>query len=173
MANTGKRSDRLPELGQTTEAGGEDFKGNRAKRDISSSSLLEGINGTLPAILESYELGGRAASVGFDWPDAGGVLDKIVEELAELRAELRRMPQPDRNKLEEEAGDLLFTAVNLVRRLNLDPERCLRRANRKFRQRFQTMERNAHCQGRELGQCTMDELEVLWEAAKESEDRGA
>lgn len=130
------------------------------------------MKGTASPIVESYELGRQAASVGFDWADANGVLDKIAEELTELRVELRRMPQPDREKLEEEAGDLLFTAANLARRLNLDPERCLHRANRKFRRRFQKMEQNARRRGSELGQCTMDELEALWKAAKESEAHG-
>ncbi|HEX5482997.1 MAG TPA: MazG nucleotide pyrophosphohydrolase domain-containing protein [Terriglobia bacterium] len=158
--NRNQLSNRLPEPIKTPEVEREHNKTGRAKRGD-------------PAIFESYELGMRAARVGFDWPDASGVLDKIAEEVTELRIELRRIPQLDRNKLEEEAGDLLFTAVNLTRHLNSDPETCLRRANRKFRQRFQNMQQNAHRQGRELGQCTMDELEALWNAAKEAEARGA
>lgn len=168
-----KQNNRSLKRTQSAEVKGKDSGASEAKRDNSSPSLLKRINGTLPAILESYELGRQAASVGFDWPDANGVLDKITEELVELRVELRRMPQPDRNKLEEEAGDLLFTAANLAQRLNLDPEHCLRQANQKFRRRFQNMEQNARRQGRELGQCTMDELEALWKSAKESGTHGA
>src|SRR5690606_13810744 len=92
----------------------------------------------LPALMRAEKLQKRAARVGFDWPEAAQVLDKIEEEIAELRAELASGAGSDR--LEDELGDLLFAAANLARHLNIDPEAALRRTNRKFEVRFRRIE---------------------------------
>jgi ATP diphosphatase len=119
---------------------------------------------------EASKLGSRAAKVGFDWPDATGLFDKLQEEIAELKAELpdAESKTVSHTALEEELGDVLFTAVNLARHLKLDPESALRSANAKFRRRFGAMESAAG--GREgLETRSSDELEALWSSAKQQE----
>jgi XTP/dITP diphosphohydrolase/ATP diphosphatase len=125
---------------------------------------LDEVPSHMPAMLEAFKLGQRAARVGFDWPDVGGLFDKLAEEAAELRTEVDRT---DQSKIEEEFGDLLFTAVNLARHLKLEPEFALRAANRKFRSRFNSMESAVGIEM--LKSATPDELETLWRGAKQSE----
>jgi XTP/dITP diphosphohydrolase/ATP diphosphatase len=118
----------------------------------------------MPAMLEAGKLGSRAAKVGFDWPDAAGLFYKLDEEIGELRDELRA-PETETSAVEEEFGDLLFTAVNLARHLKIDPESALRSANAKFRRRFGAMEKEAG--GHDgLKLRTPEELEELWRQAK-------
>ncbi len=131
-----------------------------------SGSLLGGIPTTLPSTLEAYELGVRASEVGFDWTKLEDLLDKIREELDELRRELSCDAASDKRRIEEEVGDLLFSVANLARSIGSDPESCLRRANQKFKQRFQSAEREAARLGKKLGDCTPQELDSLWETAK-------
>ena len=120
----------------------------------------------MPAILEASKLGSRAAKVGFDWPDATGLFDKLQEEIAELRAELADTSSVDATRVEGELGDVLFTSVNLARHLKVDPESALRSTNAKFRGRFAAME--AAGGGREgLEARSAPELEELWSKAKE------
>jgi ATP diphosphatase len=130
------------------------------------ASMLDEIPRTMPSMLEAGKLGSRAAKVGFDWPSAEGLFDKLQEEIAELKAELAPASTAVLlEKVEEEFGDLLFTAVNLSRHLKLDPESALRVANAKFRRRFAAMEQVAG--GRDqLEACTSAELEELWSRAK-------
>jgi nucleoside triphosphate diphosphatase len=129
-------------------------------------SMLDDIPRTMPATLEAGKLGSRAAKVGFDWPDAEGLFDKLQEEIGELKAELG--PSSDsqpRSAIEAEFGDLLFTAVNLARHLKVDPESALRATNAKFRRRFAAMESAAG--GRDaLAASTPSELDLLWNQAK-------
>ena len=118
------------------------------------ASMLNDIPRSMPAVLEARKLGSRAAKVGFDWPNVEGLFDKLAEETAELRAELAADPQNER--VEEELGDLLFTAVNLARHLKVDPELALRKTNAKFRRRFATRSCWAHQEpgsGRESKPC--------------------
>ena len=123
---------------------------------------LDEIPQYMPAMIEAFKLGQRAAKVGFDWPDAAGLFEKIAEESAELRAEVDRSAS---EKIEEEFGDLLFTAINLARHLKLEPEFALRAANRKFRARFNAMETTAG--GIEaLQAASSEDLEDRWQAAK-------
>jgi XTP/dITP diphosphohydrolase/ATP diphosphatase len=130
-------------------------------------SMLDEVPRSMPAMLEATKLGGRAAKVGFDWPSAGGLFDKLAEETAELRDELAMDPRGER--VEQEMGDLLFTVVNLARHLKTDPEFALRGTNAKFRRRFAAMERVAG--GRAgLDVRTPEELEMLWQRAKEDEE---
>jgi nucleoside triphosphate diphosphatase len=138
------------------------------KKDSATArpSMLDDIPRTMPATLEAGKLGSRAAKVGFDWPDADGLFDKLQEEIGELRAELG--PSSDcqsKAAIEAEFGDLLFTVVNLARHLKVDPESALRATNAKFRRRFAAMESAAG--GRDaLAASTPSELDLLWNRAK-------
>jgi MazG family protein len=135
------------------------------------NSLLEGLPASLPSTLAAYELGVRAAEVGFDWAKAGDVLDKIEEEVRELRQELAVRPASAAPRVEEEVGDLLFAVVNLARFLRSDPESCLRRANQKFQRRFQAMEQEIAGRGKRLQDCSLEEMESVWNAIKVREGR--
>jgi MazG family protein len=150
-------------------------------------SLLDGVPRNLPALAEAFQLTRRAANVGFDWPRLGAVLDKLDEETRELRR-AARSPRPSNGRsrparkpraaaaarraharIEEEAGDLLFVAANVARVLGLDPEITLKKANRKFERRFQSMEAQAAEAGERLAQLSSRELERLWSRAKARE----
>ena len=120
----------------------------------------------LPALTRAEKLTKRAARVGFDWPDAAAVLDKLDEEIGELKAEL---PGADPARLTDEVGDMLFVLANLARKLNLDPEACLRHANDKFARRFDAMERGFDAQGRSMANMTLPEMEAGWQAVKAGE----
>ena len=129
-------------------------------------SLLDGIAETLPSTLEAYELGVRAAEVGFDWAKVEDLLDKVEEELHELRSEIPVRPAHDVRKVEEEVGDLLFAAANLARYLRSDPESCLRRANQKFTRRFRKLEVEVAKRGKKVRECSALELDEIWEGFK-------
>jgi MazG family protein len=126
-------------------------------------SALDGVPGGLPALLEAYQMTRRAAQVGFDWEDAEGILEKLNEEISELRAALSAS---NRRATEEEVGDLLFSMVNLARFLGFDPEVTLKCSNRKFKKRFQEMEAKASESGQSLSDLSKAKLEELWSAAK-------
>jgi uncharacterized protein YabN with tetrapyrrole methylase and pyrophosphatase domain len=150
-------------------------------------SLLDGMAPTLPSTLEAHELGVRAAEAGFDWPRPGDVLDKVQEEVDELRRELesagsglpsdaRSRPndagswrKEHRSRLEDELGDLLFSISQLARHLGTDPESCLRWGNQKFRRRFQALEQELCSRGRRLAECDLAELEAVWNSVKSKE----
>ncbi len=119
----------------------------------------------LPGLLRAFQMGKRAASAGFDWPTAAGVVDKIEEEVAEVRHALARA---DDRHIEEEVGDLLFAIANLSRKLGVEPEGALRRANDKFSTRFDQLEARARARGRSLNQEGLEELEREWTRIKES-----
>jgi MazG family protein len=133
-------------------------------------SLMAGIPKDLPALAEAGKMGGRAARAGFDWPAVEPIWSKIEEELAELRAALTRPAGGCRSaeiaEIEDELGDVLFSVVNLARRLELDPEAALKRANRKFIRRFQHMEQAAQAQGRDLTQLAAAEWDEWWRESK-------
>ncbi len=125
--------------------------------------LLGGVPRALPALVEAQQITARAAHVGFDWEDAGQVLEKLHEELAEFD-EARRGGA--RDELEDELGDLLFVLVNLARFVKVDPEQALRKTNAKFRERFGYIERRLREAGRTLAETPIDEMEVLWQESK-------
>ncbi|HYL09801.1 MAG TPA: nucleoside triphosphate pyrophosphohydrolase [Candidatus Acidoferrales bacterium] len=129
----------------------------------SSTSLLDGVPRTLPAVLEAYQLTRRASRIGFDWDNFAGLVEKLAEETAELREAAK---SADAHRQEEEAGDLLFVAVNVARYLGVDPEIALKRANAKFAARFRAMEEAAGRTGRALADVPRTEMEALWDAAK-------
>ena len=131
-----------------------------------AESLLDGVPRTLPAALEAYQLTRRASRIGFDWEEFDGLLDKLQEEVQELR---QALASGDAARREEEIGDLLFVAVNIARFLETDPEIALKKTNRKFIARFQQMECAAAAQGRKLAEVPRDEMERLWDQAKAEE----
>jgi tetrapyrrole methylase family protein/MazG family protein len=130
------------------------------------SSLLDGVSRGLPATLEGFQLTRKAARIGFDWEDVGGVFEKMREETEELRSAVKANEQ---GKVEEELGDLLFAAVNLARFLKVDPEIALKKANGKFSKRFRAMEKLAREEGNEFKNLPRETMESLWEAAKQAE----
>ena len=140
----------------------EQIKVEEKKSKPAVSSLLDEVPRTMPATLEASKLGSKAAKVGFDWPNADGLFDKLAEETAELRVEIARA---DTDKIEAEFGDLLFTMMNLARHLKVDAESALRRSNAKFRTRFATMERVSGGAA-QMAAMPADELERLWSEAK-------
>jgi nucleoside triphosphate diphosphatase len=156
----------------------------RIKRKERRGRALAGIVPTLHPLLKAYRLQERAASVGFDWPDAAGPTAKVREELAEVEAELghalsaqARPAAADPNTpaprasdaLAQEIGDLLFAVVNLARKAGVDPGSALDRANRKFRDRFEAVERLAERRGLELDQAGLEALDRLWDEVKAGE----
>jgi MazG family protein len=134
-------------------------------------SALDGVSAAFPALMRAVKLQKRASRVGFDWPDAERVLDKIDEEIGEVRAEMTADPaKRDMDRLEDEVGDLLFVCVNLARKLGVDPESALRRCNRKFESRFrmvETLMQDEH--GRTLEESELEDMEALWQRAKQLE----
>ena len=167
------------------EAGG----GKKAQQLEDTQSVLAGVSSKMPALLEAHKLSSRAAHVGFDWPDIEGLFEKLAEETAELREELKAAPvnrppgrgiagsgkprvSPElRARMEDEVGDLLFVLVNIARYLSLDPESALKKTNRKFKRRFQWMEERLRANGRGPAQASLEELENLWQQAKRQEQQ--
>jgi ATP diphosphatase len=139
------------------------------ERAADGASALDGVAAGLPALTRAVKLQNRAARVGFDWPDATAVLDKIAEETAEL---VEAQQAGDADRLAEEYGDLMFVMANLARHLRLDPESCLRAANAKFTRRFHAIEAALARQGRSPAQSDLTEMDALWNAAKRAERDG-
>jgi MazG family protein len=159
----------------------------KAENADDAQSVLSGVSSKMPALMEAYKLSSRAAHVGFDWPEIEGLFAKLEEETVELREELKaaqvkwpsgtgiagsgkpNVAPEARERLEDEVGDLFFVLVNIARYLSLDPESALRKTNRKFKRRFQWMEERLRASGRAAQQASMDELETLWQEAKQQE----
>jgi nucleoside triphosphate diphosphatase len=134
----------------------------RAEKD-GSGGVLAGVSPSQPGLSRAIKLGKRAATVGFDWPDADQVMEKVREELAELDQARR---SDNRDEIEEELGDLLFSMGSLARHLGIDPESALRRAAVKFESRFGQVENRLREQGRPWQDLRLEELEDLWQQAK-------
>ncbi len=130
-------------------------------------SILDGVLHSLPALTRAAKIQRKAALHGFDWPNLDGVLDKVEEELVELKEALLSEPSA-RDRIEEEMGDLLFSMVNLCRHLNLDGEGVLRRATVKFESRFRWMEGQINRQGNTLQELEITEMEAVWQQAKQA-----
>jgi MazG family protein len=138
----------------------------REQRDAGQRTrLLAGVPRALPALLRAHEIGTRVAAVGFDWPRTDDVIDKIDEEVRELREAATQ----GRDRTEDEIGDLLFSIANLARKLGIEPESALRRANDKFSARFAGVEAALEEDGRTVHQATLDELESAWQRIKTAE----
>lgn len=137
---------------------------NALVKDEEMAGRLDVVPRALPALAEATKLGSKAAKAGFDWPDIRGLFDKLHEEIGELKAELGE--KPDAAAIASEVGDLLFTAVNLARHVDVDPEFALRETNAKFRRRFAAMEAASSTPLEDLAP---DSLEKLWDDAKQQE----
>lgn len=136
------------------------------ERKAEDKSVLAGVPPALPALLKASRLTEKAARVGFDWRRAEDVFEKIEEEVAELRHEVAGN---DRERIHDEIGDLLFTIANIARKLDVNAEEALQSANRKFRRRFEAMERSVRAEGRNLDQLTLEQMDALWDEAKAHE----
>jgi len=123
-------------------------------------SLLDGIPESLPSMYETYQITSKAARVGFDWPDIFGIRDKFLEEFDELQ---EAMASGDTTRIKDEVGDLVFTALNIARYLEVDPETALRNTNRKFTRRFKTMERHFKEKGVHMREADLEEMEQFWQ----------
>jgi MazG family protein len=166
-----------------------DGGGKAAKDAEQPQSVLSGVSKGIPALLEAHKLSSKAAHVGFDWPNVEGLFDKLKEETSELRHEVDQIPHPGpvpvgrgvagaresavpeelRARMEDELGDMFFTLVNIARYLSLDSEQALRKTNRKFKRRFQHMESVLHEEGRRIETLSIEEMERLWQDAKQQE----
>ena len=134
------------------------------EKGATSGSVLEGVPLALPALMRADKLQKKASRVGFDWPDIRGVFDKVEEEMDELRAEIE--DGLDQEAIKEEAGDLLFAVVNLVRHAGAEPESALRRANRKFTMRFQQVEQLCHQARTSVAETDLNTLDQYWDQVK-------
>ena len=137
----------------------------RAARN-QAASVLDDVPIGMPALTRAAKLGKRASSVGFDWPEIGGVLDKIEEEIRELREALQSQRQTD---IQAELGDVLFSIANVGRHLHVDLETALRQTNSKFERRFRYVEARLRAQGKSPEQSTLEEMDALWGEAKKGE----
>ena len=144
----------------------EEIKAEERGKGEKPKTLLGGIAPALPALLRAYHIGVRAASVGFDWTAPGDIVDKIQEEVDELREVVESAGAVDQARAEEEMGDLLFSIANLSRKLGIEPETALRKANDKFTRRFTTLEQSIAASGRAMKEMTLDELENEWQRVK-------
>jgi nucleoside triphosphate diphosphatase len=160
-------SDQVIERWETMKAR-ERAEAGEANRASRPKTTLSGVPKTLPSLLRAYEISARAAAVGFDWERPADVLDKIDEEVAEVRKEVESGATGHLSRAEEEMGDLLFSIANLSRKLGIEPESALRRANEKFTRRFDTMEHAFSERGKPLGDATLQEMESEWQRVKQS-----
>jgi MazG family protein len=138
----------------------------KAAPKAKTKTTLSGVPKTLPSLLRAYELSSRAAAVGFDWAKSTDVLDKIDEEVAELRREVEAGATGDLSRAEDEMGDLLFSIANLARKLGIEPESALRKANEKFTARFTKVEQAFERRGRAIQGASLEEMEREWQRAK-------
>ena len=157
-------SDQVLEKWETLKARERAAAGAPAK----TKTTLSGVPKTLPALLRAYEVSFRAAAVGFDWARPDDVLDKIEEEVEEVRREVESGATGNLSRAEEEMGDLLFAIANLSRKLGIEPEAALRRATDKFTGRFETMEREFAGRGKRLNESSLEEMEAEWQSVKKN-----
>ena len=138
----------------------------KEKKQETDTSTLESVSKSLPSLIRAQKLQKKAAKVGFDWPDVSGALDKVEEELAEVRAAMG-----GDGDVEEEIGDLIFAVTNVSRFVKVDSERAAEKTCNKFVRRFADMEQQAKAQGRQHSELTLEEMDALWDEAKKKEHR--
>jgi MazG family protein len=141
------------------------------KTEEAKNSLLDGVSSKAPALMEAHQLSTKAARVGFDWKNVDEIFDKLQEEIEELRVAIKdhsaEQDEANHARVREEIGDLLFAATNIARHLQVEPEAALKLTNRKFRRRFRHIENALEDQGKTFDATSIDELEDLWQKAKE------
>lgn len=162
-------------------------KQEKREKQKPAEFVLDGVSTAMPALMEAHKISSRAANVGFDWPEIGQLFAKLDEEVVELKEELKKYPAPGprpsgrgiagsserkvpealRERMEDEVGDLFFVLVNIARYLAIDGESALRKTNRKFRKRFQYVERELKRVGKDIQHATLEEMESLWQQAKQ------
>ena len=142
-------------------------RGKKAQNEQIDESILDGIPVSLPGLTKAVKLQKRAARVGFDWTVVSEIFEKIKEELEEVRHEVET--QADRERIEDEIGDLFFAVSNLARHLDIDPEAAVRVSNTKFEHRFRSMEKLARNSGADLNTMSLDEMEALYQKIKLNE----
>jgi XTP/dITP diphosphohydrolase len=135
----------------------------KLKEKGGNKTVLSGVPNSLPALIKAHRIQDKARSVGFDWEEREQVWDKVQEEINELKTEIRAM---DKDKMEAEFGDLLFSLINAARLYDINPENALERTNRKFISRFNYLESKTITQGRDLKEMTLAEMDEIWEEAK-------
>jgi tetrapyrrole methylase family protein/MazG family protein len=137
-------------------------------------SLLDGVSSKAPALMEAHQLSTKAARVGFDWQRVEDIFDKLEEEIGELRSAIQThadsQSEADHARVREEIGDLLFAATNIARHLGVEPEAALKLTNRKFRRRFGYIEEKLGEQEQSFETTSIDEMECLWQEAKQRRD---
>ena len=136
------------------------------KPDDARGGVLGGIPRSLPALLQAYRVQEKTSRFGFDWDNPLPVLDKVNEEVSELRKSMKKRGARRKKEVEHELGDLLFALVNLARHLKVDPEASLSKANQRFIKRFGYIEKNLPKRGKKLGEATLAEMDTLWDEAK-------
>ena len=127
--------------------------------------MLDGISNNLPALMRALKLQQRVAKVGFDWPDLYPAIDKMYEEINELKEEIEQ-EAPDQSRIQDEIGDIFFVATNIARLAGCEPETSLILSNRKFEKRFRKMEKEARKNNQSIEALNLHDLEALWERAK-------
>lgn len=160
-------SDQIRDAEQQTIAWEEHKKRERAAKRTGPGSVLDNVPVALPALTRAAKLGKRAATVGFEWPDVQGALDKAEEELHEVRAAIAE--GTSEAAIEDELGDLLFCLVNICRHMKVDPEAALRKTNLKFERRFRHVEQRLNEQGRDISKTPLAEMDGYWDEAKRIE----
>ncbi len=147
----------------------ENWEQLKLKEKGGNKRVLSGVPSGLPSIVKAYRIQEKARNVGFEWDDASGAWDKLLEEIDELKVELER---ENHDLAEAELGDLLFATINVARMNGLSPDNALERTNQKFIRRFNYVEENAIVQGRNLKEMTLEEMDALWNEAKRKEREG-
>ena len=143
----------------------------KGKKVDGDGSMLDSVSSKLPAVMEAFQMTTKVSRVDFDWPDVASVLEKLDEEVDELKSAVAR-EEVDPKEIADEAGDLLFVAVNVARLLGIDPESALKASNRKFRRRFRYIEDRLRDQGRKPADSDHIEMDELWDEAKRKEKQG-
>lgn len=155
---------------ETEQAIKQNWESEKAKERLQNNedniSVLDDIPKALPALSKAYKIQKRAASVGFDWPNVNGAIDKVLEEIQEVQHELQQK-QVSQAALADELGDLYFAITNVVRHLSLKPEQVMQQANAKFERRFRAVEKMVAAQNKQVSDVSLDELDKLWEQAKQ------
>lgn len=147
----------------TAEAVSQNWEQLKLKEKGGNKSVLAGVPSALPALIKAFRVQEKAANVGFDWPDPTGAWDKLAEETAEFKAEAAK---GDKERMEQEMGDLIFSVVNVARLYGINPENALEKTNLKFISRFNHIEAAARQQGYDLRDMTLEQMDTLWNEAK-------